>query len=49
MKIKGLIFDLDGVLVDTKKKTWFKQKIFSKNSKDKTNRNTKAFEKKSEI
>ena len=85
MKIKGLIFDLDGVLVDTKKihfdalnialksikfeqisfkdhvniydglptleklkilkkKTWFKQKIFSKNSKDKTNRDTKAFE-----
>ena len=27
-----------------KKKTWFKQKIFSKNSKDKTNRDTKAFE-----
>ena len=85
MKIKGLIFDLDGVLVDTKKihfdalnialksikfeqisfkdhvniydglptleklkilkkKTWFKQKVFSKNSKDKTNRDTKAFE-----
>ena len=78
MKIKGLIFDLDGVLVDTKKihfdalnialksikfeqisfkdhvniydglptleklkilkkKKGFKQKVFSKNSKDKTN------------
>ena len=75
MKIKGLIFDLDGVLVDTKKihfdalnialksikfepisfkdhiniydglptleklkilkkKTWFEQKVFSKNSKN---------------